>query len=253
MRQEHGASARDSWADYISTIVAEQNETQRTAYTAMVIGVNSLSSGSVTIRIMDKRISDEGENMDSADVLNVPIYWPRTSSSEIYFPIKVGDLGVCIVCDNNIDNFKGGQGTVAAEVRDNRTKDVMDSIFIPGVQPFGSSSKLSSNRSFPKDLNDLVVSHNIGSGAEVNLTLKADGNAEIRSAFTVRVISKDIELTASNSLNITAQSLSVNVPNSTWTGITSVTGEWTVNNIPVSTHVHLGVTPGNGTSGLPTV
>ncbi|MHB9453487.1 hypothetical protein ACYHM8_13515 [Pseudomonas amygdali pv. morsprunorum] len=65
--------------------------------------------------------------------------------------------------------------------------------------------------------------------------------------------SKDIELNASNSLTLKAQTLNVNVPTTTWTGNTTITGLWKFNGVPFDTHKHVGVTAGNGVSGFPTV
>lgn len=68
----------------------------------------------------------------------------------------------------------------------------------------------------------------------------------------MKVVAKDIELNASNSISISASTMNVNVGAANWTGQGYVVGEWTVNGIPFSTHKHTGVTPGTGTSGLPT-
>ncbi len=241
------------WENYIAIRLDNMNENQRTAFPAKVVGVNSLSTGSVTIQILNPRYTNDGDNMDEATILSVPIMMPRTANSIVYMPIKVGDTGLCIVADNNIDHFKMANNNAAIKVRDDRMKDVMDSVFIPGLAPFSQTANQHQNLKFSRDLNDLTVIHNTGSGAEVNLTLKADGNAEINSSFTVKVNSKDIELNASNSLTLKAQTLNVNVPTTTWTGNTTITGLWKFNGVPFDTHKHVGVTAGNGVSGFPTV
>lgn len=239
-----------TWNDQIKQELHNHNESQRTAFPARVVGVAS-SGLSVTIEIANPRYSDDGINLDSTHILTVPVCYPRTQNSLIRMPIKVGDTGLCVVCDNNIDNTKLANNNAAIAVRDDRMKDVMDSVFIPGFGPFALQSEQMQALQFAYDANDLVVVHNTGTGAEVQLVLKADGNAEINSAFTVKVNSKAIEFNATDALTINAKSMNVNVANTTWTGTGNVTGEWVVNKIPVSTHVHLGVTAGNGVSGLP--
>lgn len=239
-----------AWTDVIKQELHNLNEEQRTAYPATVKGV-SANGLSVTIEIANPRFSDIGVNLDETHVLTVPVFFPRTQNSLIRMPINVGDTGLCIVCDNNIDNFKLANNNAPIKARDDRMKDVMDSIFIPGVGPFALQAQQVQSLATAYDQSDLLVVHNTGTGAEVQLVLKADGNAEINSAFTVKVNSKSIEFNATDALTINAKRMSVNVPTTTWTGQANVTGEWTVNKIPVSTHVHLGVTAGNGVSGLP--
>jgi phage gp45-like len=105
---------------------------------------------------------------------------------------------------------------------------------------------------FPRNAGDVVIIHGAGSGQEANVTIKADGNIELNCQFTVRVNAKDIEFNAGNCVSINASSLNVNVANTSWTGSNTITGTWTFNGIPFGTHIHMGVTPGNGVSGLPT-
>ncbi|WP_146017996.1 MULTISPECIES: hypothetical protein [Pseudomonas] len=99
------------------------------------------------------------------------------------------------------------------------------------------------------DPNDLLIVHNVGTGQETQLALKADGNAEIKSQFTVKVIGKDIEFNASNSITLNTQQMNINVPQTNWTGNYTMTGQATFNGVLFDTHFHSGVTPGTGNSG----
>ncbi|MFV3377426.1 Gp138 family membrane-puncturing spike protein [Pseudomonas sp. NY11226] len=237
-------------AEAIQMEIYNHNENARTAYPARVVGVNSRFS--VTVEISNPRMADDGTNMDNTQILNVPIAYPKSGTSIIFFPVKVGDVGHCVVMDNNIDNFKISTNSAAVQAYDNRMKDVMDSVFVPGLAPFAVSQKQMNSLTLGSDPNDLLIVHNVGTGQETQLALKTDGNAEIKSQFTVKVIGKDIELNASNSITLNAQQMNVNVSQTNWTGQGYVVGDWTVNGIPFSTHKHTGVTPGTGTSGLPT-
>lgn len=96
--------------------------------------------------------------------------------------------------DNNIDNFKISTNIASAHVYDNRMKDVMDSVFVPGLAPFSVSQNQMNRLVLGSDPNDLLIVHNAGTGQETQLTLKTDGNAEIKSQMNVKVIGKDIEL-----------------------------------------------------------
>nr|WP_314618046.1 Gp138 family membrane-puncturing spike protein [uncultured Pseudomonas sp.] len=234
-------------AEAIQTEIYNHNENARTAFPARVVGVNSRFS--VTVEISNPRTADDGTNMDETHILQVPIAYPKSGTSIIFFPVNVGDVGHCVVMDNNIDNFKISTNTSAIKTYDNRMKDVMDSVFVPGLAPFSVSQKQMNSLTLGSDPNDLLIVHNVGTGQETHLTLKADGNAEINSQFTVKLIGKDIELNASNSITLNAQQMNVNVAQTNWTGNYSMIGEARFNGVLFDTHIHSGVTPGTGTSG----
>lgn len=237
------------WMNVIDNAIYNNNENSRTAYPAKVVGVSGRFN--VTVEISNPRRADDGSNMDDTHVINVPIAHMRTANSMFLFPVKVGDTGMCVVMDNNTDNFKIANNTAPIMTYDNRMKDIQDSVFVPGLAPFAITTQQVNGLTLGNDAEDLVIVHNTGTGAETQFVLKADGNAVVQSQFTVKVIGKDIELNASNSLTLSAQTMSINVANTQWTGQAYVTGEMTVNGVAVSTHTHMGVTPGNGVSGLP--
>ncbi|MFJ4352742.1 Gp138 family membrane-puncturing spike protein [Pseudomonas sp. NPDC089428] len=238
------------WEDYISGELHNHNEATRTAFPAKVIGTTGRFTATIEVSVWRK--DDEGESMDDTYIINVPIAPHRTANSLIYMPVKVGDTGYCVVMDNNIDNYKIMNNTQSINTANNRMKDAMDSVFVPGLAPFAVLNEQMNNLVLGNDANDLLIVHNAGSAQEAQLVLKADGNVEVHSQFTVKVIGKDIELSATDSITISAQQMNVNVAQTNWTGQGYVTGEWTVNGIPMSTHVHTGVTPGTGSTGIPT-
>lgn len=241
-----------SHIDVIKTELHNHNDSSRTNFPAVVTGVNNTNPPSVTVQILNPRYTDDGENMDELHILNVPIAQIRTHQSMILFPVNVGDEGMCLVADNSLDNFKIASNSSPTRVNNNRMKDAMDAVFYPGLAPPGAIAQQLQGLKLPRDANDLTIIHNTGTGAETNITLKADGNVEINSQFTVRVNAKDIELNADNSVSINASSLNVNVANTTWTGNNTISGTWTFNGIPFDSHKHMGVTPGSGVSGFPT-
>ncbi|WP_155950771.1 hypothetical protein [Pseudomonas taiwanensis] len=71
----------------------------------------------------------------------------------------------------------------------------------------------------------------------------------INSQFTVKVIGKDIELTASNSLILSAQQMNINVSQINLTGNYTMICEARFNGVLFDAHFHSGVTPGTGNSG----
>jgi hypothetical protein len=237
------------WMDVIDNAIYNSNENSRTAYPARVVGVSGRFN--VTVEISNPRKADDGSNMDDTHVINVPIAQMRTANSAFLFPVRVGDTGMCVVMDNNTDNFKIANNTAPIMTYDNRMKDIMDSVFVPGLAPFAVTTQQINSLSLSNDPNDLVIVHNTGTGQETQFVLKADGNAVVESQFTVKVIGKDIDLSASNSITLNAPTMNINVASTSWTGNTAVSGAWTFNGILFDTHKHTGVAPGNGVSGLP--
>lgn len=207
----------------------------------------------------------DGSTEPGMQILGVPVIFPGSSTSLISFPINVGDTVLCVFAQQSTDNFKIGTGepTVANDYR--RFSD-QDAIAIPGLFPFTKSLNNPQIRKFPHASNrDLCIAHNIASGTEVNIILTQSGDLTINTESTVTVNCKTGVINATESytinaptLNINSNTLNMNVSATTWTGgIThsgnyTQTGTSTFNGIVFATHKHTGVTPGSGTSGVPT-
>ncbi|MGJ7513643.1 Gp138 family membrane-puncturing spike protein [Pseudomonas baetica] len=231
----------------INNQIRAENHAAEQCFLARVTGVD-MNNLTVNVQMLTLRYDADGDTEDDVPVLGVPLVMPSSSTSAITFPVQVGDVVVCVVSSSSIDNFKisNGQQMLPTEVNDYRRFNAQDAIAFP-------YSKRANNTqyTFPHDPNDVSITHNIGTGNECTVVLKADGNVEVASPFTVKVKAKDIELEADNSLSLKAQTMTINVPNTTWTGNYAMTGEATFNGIPFSTHKHTGVTPGSGTTATP--
>jgi len=68
---------------------------------------------------------------------SVPVQWPSASGGDAYIhlPLKVGDLGIVVICERSIDSWLSGDGQITAP-NDPRHHDLSDAIFIPGVRPW---------------------------------------------------------------------------------------------------------------------
>ncbi|MCS4246210.1 hypothetical protein [Pseudomonas sp. BIGb0164] len=150
------------WMSVIDNAIHNSNENSRTACPARVVGVNGRFS--VTVEISNPRKADDGYNMDDAYVINAPIAHMRTSNSMFLFRVNVGDNGMCVVMGNKMDNFKIAKGTAPIMIYDNRKKDVMGSVFVPGLAPFSVTTQQVNSMSLSNDLNGLMAVHNIGTG-----------------------------------------------------------------------------------------
>lgn len=232
----------------INKQITEQNDEQDQCFLARVIRVNNAQL-TVDVEMLTLRYDADGETQDDVPVIGVPLVMPSSSTSAITLPVQVGDTVVCVVSQTSIDSYKSssGRADVPTRVNDYRRFNAQDALAFP----YSKRSNNPALRTLAHDPNDVVITHNIGTGNECSITMKADGNVEVTSPFTVKVKAKDIELEADSSLSLKAQTMTIQVPNTTWTGNYTMTGQATFNGIPFSTHKHTGVTPGNGTTATP--
>ena len=182
-------------------------------------------------------------------LLNIPVMMPGTTRSLVSFPIAAGDNVMLLFCHRSIDNFKAGSGLPTIPT-DHRQHSEMDAVAIPGIFPFAKSPNNPSIRKWPHSTSDVVVAHNLGSGTEVEVRLKLNGNIVMNTEQDIVVQCKNATVNATG-VNVTASTGTFAVANATWNGNMNITGTWTFNGIPFNTHKHTGVTPGSGTSAGP--
>lgn len=205
----------------------------------------------------------DGTVKERPPVLGVPVSFPVSKTAGMTFPIKVGDTGTAMFSMRNMDGWKAGNGRPSSPMNFAKM-DKGDAIFLPGIQPPGIAVNNPAKHILPHDTNDTVLFQNLG-GVECEVRLKASGSIEITTSGQPVVINcSDATVNASNSINLNAQTMTVDVGESLWLGnitlqgnLTQVgnyvlTGEATFNGIPFSTHRHVGVQTGSGTSGGPT-
>ena len=95
--------------------------------TAFIAKVQSISEDKKKVNIVNV-IKNEAGNQNVV-ISNVLIAQPYSSEWEIAFKVGVGDIGLAIVCKNDITNYKDSGGDSTANTQ--RHFDITDSIFIP--------------------------------------------------------------------------------------------------------------------------
>lgn len=71
----------------------------------------------------------QGKPMDYPIINNVLVCFPHVNNCKISLPLAVGDIGICIVAQGDISNFKqSGERSIPNSAR---KFDITDSIFIP--------------------------------------------------------------------------------------------------------------------------
>lgn len=241
-----------------------------TAIPCRIINIpDSLEDLRVDVQPLINTLYSDGISEEHSEILGVPVVFPSGRTSMISFPLFVGDTVLCVFSQQSLDNFKSGNGspTIASDFR---RMDARDAIAIPGLTPFGKSLNKPAMRSWPHSTQDVVVSHNIALGTEVEIRLKPDGRLIINTNQGVEVNCATADVVASVSTSVTTPLLTVDADQTTWTGdITllgnilhtgnyvqtgsyTLTGTATLNGIAFDTHKHTGVQTGIGVSGGPT-
>lgn len=224
---------------------------------------DGLNGQMVDIQPTINQKQQDGTVAERPVVMGVPVSFPVSSSAGFTFPIKVGSTGIAVFSMRNMDGWKAGNGRPASPANFAKM-DKGDAMFIPGIQPPGSAVNNPAKHILNHDPNDAVLFQNLG-GVESEVRLKADGSIEINTSNQPVIINcSDATINASTSVNINTPSMVVDADVTTWIGNINlqgnlvqignytITGIATFNGIPFSTHKHIGVTPGGGTSGTPT-
>jgi hypothetical protein len=162
----------------------------------------------------------DGSAEPGMQILGVPVIFPGSQTTLISYPINVGDTVMCIFAQRSMDNFKIGSGepTIA---NDSRKFSDQDAVAIPGLFPFSKSLNNPQVRKYPHDSNrDLCIAHNIGSGTEVNIILKQNGDLIINTDYNVVINSQTVQVNAASHIGMTAPRIDLTGNVSVSTGAT---------------------------------
>ncbi|MDF5856094.1 Gp138 family membrane-puncturing spike protein [Pseudomonas aeruginosa] len=226
-------------------------EQLKTCMPARVLRVASQEELRVDVQPVIDILRKDGDSQPIPTILNVPVLMLGGSKSLISYPVEAGDFVMLVFSQLDIDRFIEGTGSNAHEKAPYTARrfHLQDAVAIPGLFPFGAKANSPDTRTNPHNPQDLVVTHNKGTGNEVEVRLGKDGSLTLKSPLAVNV--------ESPSVSVKTQTLKVEAANTTWTGnITHSgnyvqTGESTFNGIQFSTHKHGGVMPGGGTTSVP--
>lgn len=232
---------------YVSREITNSLAEVNTIYLARVVGV---AGNTVSVEMLSQRLDTEDNNNDDVPMHGIPVYMPSTGLTTIRFPVKVGDTVICVVNQTTMDPIKDqsirqDKGPIPVAVQDFGRFNAQNAIAIP----FNLAVAQSTGHALSVSPDDLVIAHNVGTGQEAHIVVKPNGDIEVESQFTVKVKAKDIALEATQSISLKAQTMSIDVPTTTWNGNYSMTGQARFNGVLFDTHFHAGVTPGTGNSG----
>lgn len=242
------SKASSSMQSVLGAAFWSEMDNMYTSIPCIVVAVRNNGNGAmVDIQPTVNQKFVDGTVSERSAILGVPVSFPMSGSAGVTFPIKVGTTGLAIFSMRSIETWKNSSGGFS--VPNNRAKfDKSDAVFFPGIQPPSVNLTQPTKHTYPHSNEDTVVFNNIGTGAENEVRLKGDGTIVINTASKVEVNAGDVEVNSSTS-TINSSSVTVNASDTVFNSNVSVNGNFTYNGEEYSTHAHIGVQGGDGTSG----
>lgn len=244
--------------DTINSAFDYKMESVNTAIPCIVLGIRD-NGGTQMVDIqptINQKLQD-GSIKERPPILGVPVSFPVSSTAGMTYPIKIGDTGMAVFSMRDMDSWKSGNGRPSTPSTASKMS-AGDAVFYPGIQPPGNAVNNPSKHVLTHSTADTVMFANLGA-VECEVRLKADGSIEINTSNQpVTINCSNATVNASESINLNSPQMTVDVASSVWLGDIVHTGNYTgvgvqtFNGIVFSTHRHLGVQTGNGTSGIPT-
>lgn len=217
---------------------------------------------------------DGDESTPRPVIINVPFQLPISDLGGLTFPIGVGCPVELRWTMRGLDKWKHGNG-MPDSPSDVRKFDIRDCIATPGIYPLAMSKNSPHSRTNAHNPTDVVLVHNIGTGSEVEVRLKPNGDVVINSPTKVTVNCTDAEINADATTTINTGALTVNGDTTvngnasfnsgafsiaagtyamtasggaTSTGTIDWSGSIMLNGTAIETHTHSGVVSGGDTT-----
>ena len=223
MREYQNLIKSGQSADLGTAIQNLINDNLRNIQTAFLCEIVAIENNKIDIRPILRKSSDE----KILTINNCLIGFNYSQNWSIQHKLKIGDIGLALVIQNDISSYKEkGQGGINAT---RRFKDANDAIYIP-LSLYNSFSNDEINYQI-KDLSDKCLFEftnefdnnlkaiNITSTAEKNttinsgenLTISTQGKNSINSEQDTEIISKaNIKTEAQSNADINAQNITIN-------------------------------------------
>ena len=223
MREYQNLIKSGQSADLGTAIQNLINDNLRNIQTAFLCEIVAIENNKIDIRPILRKSSDE----KVLTINNCLIGFNYSQNWSIQHKLKIGDIGLALVIQNDISSYKEkGQGGINAT---RRFKDANDAIYIP-LSLYNSFSNDEINYQI-KDLSDKCLFEftnefdnnlkaiNVTSTAEKNttinsgenLTISTQGKNSINSEQDTEIISKaNIKTEAQSNADINAQNITIN-------------------------------------------
>lgn len=123
------------------TFATLQLQLRRSLWTALPGRVQSFDPSKQSADI-EPLVHDTWEGEDGTNqtgplpvIPSVPVCFPGSGGWRVTFPVAKGDTGLLVFCSRSIDRWLSEGGSV--DPQDDRTHDLSDAVFVPGLTDFG--------------------------------------------------------------------------------------------------------------------
>lgn len=162
--------------------------------------VVDLGEQRVDIQLLIDRVTPDDGVLKHPVILNVPLVFPGSRSSQVSFPVKAGDTVLCIFSQRSIDRFKLGANDNHRPL-DFRKYSRNDCMALPGLFSFPSAVNNPDKRTLDHSTEDTVVTHNIGTAQECEVRLKSSGDVVINTPGNITVNADTATVNADTTIN----------------------------------------------------
>lgn len=231
-----------------------------TSMPAVIVAVrNNLQDLRVDVQpAINIKSREDDSTYERPTIANVPLQMPIGLEGGLTFPVSKGTPVMLSFSMRGLEVWKRGNGKPDAPVDFSRFS-AKDAIAVPSIFPNGMSPNRQENRSLPHSTEDVVLTHNMGSGNEVEIRLTKSGNVVINAPKNkVIVNTEDAEVNSKNfkvdSENVLFKCVTYTVNTAGYSlnatdyaesfGSISHQGSFKLNGITVEDHDHGGVQSG---------
>lgn len=227
--------------DIIRTEIRMDRNRMMISIPAVITNIpNNLEDMRVDVQPSVNTLLKDGSSEEQPQILGVPVVMPGAGNSLINIPLNVGDTVLLVFCHRNIDNFKIGNG-LPTTPPDLRKMDAQDAVAIAGLYPFSKSLNRPAIRKYAHNTKDLSITHNVGTASECEFRLTQTGQIFVRTSNDITVQGQNVNVQSTGTLTVQA-------PNTVWTGNMQFNGTFMLGAINLNTHKHPGVQTGAGTT-----
>jgi hypothetical protein len=116
--------------DLMQAVVRHGAMDLRVAFPAQVVKVDAEQTVDVQPSLKTRPLGQDSVAMPQ--IQQVPVSMPQGADWRLTYPVAVGDTGLCICVDRNIEAWLAGNGGLA-DPGDTRIHNLNDAIFVPGL------------------------------------------------------------------------------------------------------------------------
>jgi len=135
----------------------------------------------------------DGSTLDYPTILGVPVQYPSSDSSLIYFPLKRGANVLIVFSQCSTDNWLLSNSNGLFDPADTSKFNLSDAFVIPGINPFLKSKSKWDSQTLTKDPSSVIIKHNVGTADEAEITISSSGEIGLQSLLPIKAKSTSFD------------------------------------------------------------